>query len=50
MLLKSENVFKVWEFNTLHLSWLLNEIEEETKKQRMQYKLKRGYQYLNVPV
>lgn len=48
MLLKSENIFKVWDFNTLHLSFLRNEIEKETKKQMLQYELKKGYQYLPV--
>lgn len=27
-------------FNALHLSWLLNEIEKETKRQMLQYGLK----------
>lgn len=35
--------FKIWDFNTLHLFWQLNEIEKETKKQMLQYELKSGY-------
>lgn len=43
-----ENIFKVSDFNILHLSWLLSEVEKETKTQMLRYELKKGYQYSSV--